>query len=821
MFAEIVFPMPFRNSFTYRIPGEFEELARVGTRAVVPFGKRVLTGFIINVVEETEVTDKIKPLLDILDANPIFTAESIKFYEWISEYYISSLGEALRYSVPHGIDVESKKKIVSDKQFCLELLSKEKNKNSVKAKILSVLSEKDALTLSSLQKEVHHNGIYTALRSLESLGALTVLDELEKPSVSIKKAKYARLLADADEVLDAMPEIEKRSPKQVVILMELLQQKGNPVSLSDLLKKTASNKSSVDSLCSKGLIELFDQEIERKYSEYYSEENKEFVLTEAQSRVVSQVHADVDSSVFKPYLLHGVTGSGKTQVYIELAKQALKNGKTSLILVPEISLTPQITARLFNNFGEKVAVVHSRMSPGERYDTWRGIIAGKYSVVVGARSAIFSPLDNIGLIVVDEEHDSSYKQFENIPRYHARDAAIMRGKLSSCPVVLGSATPSIESMYNARTGKYTLLELKERIDDAKMPEIKLVNVIIEKKKQRMENVFSRTLLDEIAKRIARKEGVIIMQNRRGFATQVYCEDCGETETCISCSVPLVYHINKNILQCHYCGFIKKVPNACTTCGSLKVKYFGTGTQRVEDELEYYFPDARIERVDTDSVSRKGALGTILNSFRKGEIDILVGTQMVAKGLDFSSVTLVGVISAETSLWLPDFRADERAFQLFTQVAGRSGRSKANGEVLIQTQNHNHFVLTKVVENDYEGFFKKEIALREQMGYPPFSRLCLIESKDENEADAKGALADFYTVLSKYARGLKITPPSEAIIARIKNHYRFHILIKSDRKIDPGGALLRNAVLNSFIEFNQKSRFRNVRLFFDIDPQSIS
>jgi primosomal protein N' (replication factor Y) len=321
-------------------------------------------------------------------------------------------------------------------------------------------------------------------------------------------------------------------------------------------------------------------------------------------------------------------------------------------------------------------------------------------------------------------------------------------------------------------------------------------------------------------RLKKKEGVIILQNRRGFATNVYCEDCGEIETCKDCSVPMVYHINKNTLQCHYCGYIKPVPKACSNCGSLNLRYFGTGTQRVEDELAFYFPDAKIERIDSDSITKKGELGALLNRFRKGEIEILVGTQMVSKGLDFPNVTLVGVISAETTLWLPDFRADERTFQLLTQVSGRSGRSKTAGEVIIQTQNEKHFVLQKVVSQDYEGFYQKEIMLRKQTGFPPFTRLCLIESKDENESYAKGAISDFYNFLLQYKKGLRITSPTAAVIAKLKKNYRFHILIKSDRKIDPGGSYLRNAVLNSFINFNRKSRYRNVKLFFDIDPQSI-
>ncbi|MCX6151828.1 MAG: primosomal protein N' [Ignavibacteriales bacterium] len=820
MYAEIVFPLPFRNTFTYSIPDDLIDLAKVGVRAVAPFGKRILTGFIINLSPTTDVKEIIKPIQDILDTTEIFTKDSLKFYEWVSDYYLSSLGEALRNAVPYGIEVETKKKIVGDKIICQELLLLEKNQKSIKAKILSVLAEREVVNLDYLQKVIKKKNIYSALRELEKQGTLTILSELAKAKVGIKKVKYVKLAKTLDEVYEFIPEIEGRSPKQVVVLLELISKKSEAIALSELLKKTKASQSSVDSLVQKELVEVFDKEIDRKFEETYSEDFKNFNLTTQQQKIIDEVTVNINPSTFAPYLLHGITGSGKTQVYIELAKKTLALGKNVLILVPEISLTPQITSRLYNSFGNQIAVVHSRMSYGERYDTWRKIISGEYKIVVGARSALFAPLENIGLIVVDEEHDSSYKQYDLVPKYQARDAAVVRAKISNCPIVLGSATPSVESMYNVRTGKYKILELKERVDDANLPVIKLVNVLIEKKKKRMENIFSKLLLDEIALRLKKKEGVIILQNRRGFATNVYCEDCGEIETCKDCSVPMVFHINKNTLQCHYCGFIKPVPNACTNCGSLSIRYFGIGTQRVEDELDFYFPDARIERIDSDSISKKGELGLILNRFRKGEIDILVGTQMVSKGLDFSNVTLVGVISAETSLWMPDFRADERTFQLLTQVAGRSGRSKTAGEVLIQTQNEKHFVLQKVLANDYEGFYQKEILLREQMGYPPFTRICLIESKDENEDNAKGAINDFYNHLLQYKKGLRITSPLPAIIAKLKKNYRFHILIKSDRKIDPGGAYLRNAVLNSFIQYKQKSRYRNVKLYFDIDPQSI-
>ncbi|MCB0748731.1 MAG: primosomal protein N', partial [Ignavibacteriae bacterium] len=657
MFAEVVFPLPFRHSFTYSIPKEFEESVMIGVRVVAPFGKRTLTGFVINISETTDVKEKIKRLTDVLDDQPIFSKDSLKFYEWVSDYYLSSLGEALKNSVPYGLDVESKKTIISDKEFCLTLFAKEKNIKSTRAKLLKILSEKESFKITYLQKLVRKKSIYSVLKTLEKQGAVTILNEIEDAKVKIKKAKFVSLNKTNDEVYSIMEEIEKKSSKQVVLLLELLNSKEKEIQQSELLKKTKSNQSSINSLEKKGIVKVFDKEVERVYTETYNEKMQEFDLTPNQKTIVEKVSKDIEENNFKTYLLHGVTGSGKTQVYIELAKLSHKKGKTVLILVPEISLTPQITSRFFNNFGSEVTVMHSRMSLGERYDSWRGIINGKYKIVIGARSAIFAPLENIGLIVVDEEHDQSYKQYDLIPKYNARDAAVLKGFFGKVPVLLGSATPSIESMYNSKIGKYELLELPERVDNAKLPKIKLVDIIFEKKKNRMTGVFSKTLLEAIDLRLTKKENVIILQNRRGFATQAYCDDCGTIDMCEDCSVSMVYHINKNIMKCHYCGAVKPAPRGCKTCGSINIKFFGTGTQRVEDELAYHFPNAKIERIDSDTINKKGKLGIILNSFRKGEIDILVGTQIVSKGMDFANVTLVGVISAETSLWMPDFRAD--------------------------------------------------------------------------------------------------------------------------------------------------------------------
>ncbi len=821
MFVEVVFQMPFRKAFTYSVPKELEEFVKVGVRAVAPFGKRTLTGFIINIPDSISLKrDEVKPITDVLDDRAIFTKKSIKFYEWLAEYYLCSLGEALKLLVPQGTDVESKKKIVVDKEFVNELLLKEKRKDSVNFKLLLELSQKNEISFTSLQKAVKKKNIYSQIRKLHNQGAVTIVDEIKEAAVKIKKVKYVKLAKSIAEIYSSFPELDRNSPKQVKILLKLIEAKDIAFPAAELLHKTESSQSSLNGLEQKGLVKIFEKEVDRRFKEHYEEKHQQLILTEDQQEVVDEVSGSLTEDEFKTYLLHGVTGSGKTQVYIELAKKVLGKNKSVLILVPEISLTPQITSRFFNNFGETVTVIHSRMSAGERYDSWRRVLNGKSKVVIGARSALFAPLDKIGLIVVDEEHDASYKSFEMTPKYNARDSAVMLGSIFKCPVVLGSATPSIESMYNAEIGKYKLLSLPKRIDDVKLPKIIFVNIDHEKNKSKTETVFSKVLLDKIEDRLKKKEGIIILQNRRGFSTQIFCSDCGEVEMCENCSVPMVYHINQNKIQCHYCGLIKPVPGACTHCGSINIKYFGTGTERVEDELQFYFPNAKVERIDSDSITKKAYLSNLLLSFSKGEIDILVGTQMVSKGLDFARVTLVGVISAETTLWLPDFRADERTFQLLTQVSGRAGRSKAEGEVIIQTYNERNFVLKKVFENDYSGFYAKEKADREKMGYPPFTRIALIESKDKDINKAKGAITDFYKEIIKFKKLLKISDPTTAQIFKLMNNYRYHILIKSFKDKDPGGSVLRRAILDSWTEFNKKSRFRDVNLFYDVDPQSI-
>ncbi|HEX9253735.1 MAG TPA: primosomal protein N', partial [Ignavibacteriaceae bacterium] len=538
MFVEVVFPLPFRKAFTYSVPKDLQEFTKVGVRAVAPFGKRTLSGFIINIPASISLNkDEVKPITDILDDKPIFTNKTLKFYEWLSEYYLCSLGEALKLLVPQGTDVETKRKIIVDKDFITELLSKEKKKDSIKYKILLELSKRDELSFSTLQKSVKKKNIYSQIRLLHNQGAVTIVDEVEGVKVKAKKVKFVKLAKEIAEIYASFPELDRKSPKQVKILLKMIEAKGIALPVAELLHKTESSQSSLSGLEQKGFVTVFEKEVDRRYKEQYEEDHQKLMLTKQQQEVVDNVLDVLNKNAFHTFLLHGVTGSGKTQVYIELAKKTLAKNKTVLILVPEISLTPQITSRFFNNFGDTVTVVHSRMSAGERFDSWRRVLKGKSKIVIGARSALFAPLSNIGLIVVDEEHDASYKSADMIPKYNARDAAVVLGNIFSCPVLLGSATPSIESMHNAETGKYKLLSLLTRIDDAKLPKITFVNISHEKNKTKSETVFSKILIDKIDDRLKKNEGVIILQNRRGFSTQIFCNDCGEVEMCENCSVP--------------------------------------------------------------------------------------------------------------------------------------------------------------------------------------------------------------------------------------------------------------------------------------------
>lgn len=645
-----------------------------------------------------------------------------------------------------------------------------------------------------------------------------------KPTEKKVIAKYQQV-----ELEELLAKNKIKSPKQIIFL-ELLSGKKN-VLLSKLVKESGISYGSVNSLLKKNMIEIFEEDKKYSYKDIFTEVEKKLILNDEQKYAVDEVCKSLDKNIFDSFLLYGVTGSGKTEVYIRIIKEVIKSGKQAIVLVPEISLTPQLIYRFRSVFGNSVGVIHSKLSEVEKSDTYEKIINDEYKIIVGARSALFSPFKNPGIIVVDEEHDGSYKQ-ENSPRYNARDCAIMLAKYHNAVVLLGSATPSIESYYNADKGKFKLLKLTKRATEIQMPEIKIINTqkkspidydiksrddLIELFRQARAKFLSRELVIALSERLEKKESVILLQNRRGYHSYIECIDCMSVEMCERCSISLTYHKSIELLKCHCCGFTKKKPKVCTQCGSLRIVEKGAGTEKIEEEIVKVFPEARIKRLDSDSVSSKNQLQKVLKSFYDGEIDILVGTQIISKGLDFPNVTLVGVVNADIGLLLPDFRSTEKTFQILTQVSGRSGRSEKSGEVLIQTNHSDYFVFEDVRNHDYKNFYERELRIRKELSYPPFSRIALLEVKSKNREDVEVRIKELYNFIKRVDSKniLELLPPVQPLFAKMNDYHRFHILVKISKQKDISGVYL-NHILREAKSFGKKSFPSGVKFTIDID-----
>jgi len=844
MFVNVVLLLPVEQEFTYLVREELKHSVMIGKRVLVPFGRKILTGVIVGAPETTQVKG-LKYVIDILDDKPIFSSEIILLTKWISEYYLSPWGEVLKIAMPHGLKIKSNRIVKVIASNIEELLKDLQKTSPSQFSVLAALKDRRDISVSQLQKRSGVKSIYAVLNELKRKG-IVAIEERIKGTIKPKTEKFISLSEYAKELVlknTEIPEgISKRQFEMLKLLNDKLGEETRKIEMRSFLKENKITLSTIKAMVRKNLVEVVEEEVYRQLEKEMHYEIPDITLNSNQQYALSEIEKALWSGKFRVFLLHGVTGSCKTQVYIEAIRKVLSAGKTAIVLVPEISLTPQTVARFRAHFGADVTVMHSQMSAGERYDAWRMAYEGKAKIVIGPRSAIFAPLKNIGLVVVDEEHESSYKQFDMSPRYNARDVALMRAMHTNAVVVLGSATPSLESYANALQGKYTLLELPERVDRAQLPAIKIIDMVNERReilnelKEELKKSdkpypkhfkvysISRLLQSYIASRLEKKEGVILLQNRRGYSHIMECYDCGYVEKCDNCEVSLTYHITKKHLRCHYCGFVKAPPSVCPKCGSIEIRMHSFGTQQVQEELQELFPNAVVLRMDKDTTTRKGAHVNILNQFEKGDADILLGTQMVAKGLDFPRVTLVGVVSADTQLLLPDFRASESTFQLLTQVAGRAGRSHLAGEVVIQTTQPEHYSIKYAGTHDFRGFYSEELKYRKELDYPPFSRIILVEFSGDRESEVEHHAKKFAGFLDECRTGksFKVLGPADAAIPKLKNKFRKHIVIKALKDVDPSGASVRSVVREAKTKYESSAlgKNKNIKMVIDVDPQGM-
>jgi primosomal protein N' (replication factor Y) len=842
--VDIALPVPLDHTFTYLVPPDLQSVASIGKRALVPFGRKHLTGIIVGRPATTTIRG-LKPVIDILDVKPSFSPELLALTKWIAEYYITPWGDVLKAATPQGFSQKSKKTIRLITQDIEPLLQATRKSAPRQHTLLQILMNGEPISILQLQKKMRTKSIHTVLNDMQQRGWISVEEEIEKPKVKPRLDRFISMTFDGMKLLSDETIRTSLTHKQLFLheaLQKELSMERDAVEINSFLRQNHASLSSLKTLVKRGLLQITEREVFRRSEYEPAGLPPEITLNSDQQFALHEISTALASGKFRTFLLHGITGSGKTQVYIDAIRHVLTAGKTAVVLVPEISLTPQTVRRFKAHFGDDVAVMHSQMSVGERYDAWRMAHQGKVRIVIGPRSAIFAPLENIGLIVVDEEHDSSYKQFDAMPRYNARDVALVRASHINAVVVLGSATPSVESYANAIHGKYTLLELPQRVDSAQLPTIDIVDMAKERRsvyEELKKNVkesgkefpkrlpyssISRLLQSQISHRLERKEGIILLQNRRGFSHVMECYDCGYVEKCNNCEVSLTFHTTKKHLRCHYCGFVKKPPTICPQCRSVELRMHAFGTQQVQQELQELFPKAIILRMDRDTTSRKGAHHKILQQFGSGGADILLGTQMVAKGLDFPRVTLVGVISADTQMLLPDFRASEGTFQLLTQVAGRAGRSNLAGEVVIQTLQPDHYSLKHVVLHDFHGFYKEELEYRRELDYPPFSRIVLLEFSGERENEVQHhakKFVEYLTVLNQQKRFI-ILGPADAAILKIKNVFRIHVVLKDLKSKDISGVYLHSALIKAKAQYEASPLGVNkkIKMTIDVDPQGM-
>ena len=837
-FVHVALPLPIFKNFTYSVPDHFADSAHIGVRVTVPFGKRSMTGVIVDEVSETTVPG-VKPLSDVLDTEPLFNDEMLRFADWMSEYYVSPIGETLRSMLPQGMSPESSQRVMLAYNDVVQEIAELRRSAPRQAAILTALSDHPkGVTVAFLKKKVGAENLHSQLVALEEKGLIERTTEHGRESKP-KKVNAVRinptLLGDEEALHALFDQLDANAPKQASIMLFLYshaERSGNEfIPNTQVLASAKAGASALAGLVEKGVLEQTQIEQSREeILENREDEPEHEALTDSQTEItpnqdqanaITAITQVMDAGTFKSFLLHGVTGSGKTQVYIEAIRHAVERGKRAIMLVPEIALTIQLVERFKRAFGDRVTVLHSRMSEGERYDSWLRAMRGGCDVVIGPRSALFAPVRDLGIVIVDEEHEASYKQYDAQPRYNARDAAIVRAQLSGAVVVLGSATPSIESYFNALREKYQLLSLPERVDNAREPRMVIVDTVTARKQALMRGSLSVRLISDIRAKLEKKEGVILFQNRRGFSTRLECAACAHSPMCPNCAVTLTYHKPITSLRCHYCGYTRKAETSCVVCGNHDLRQPGVGTQKVEEELAQHLPEAKVLRMDLDTTARKGAHRQILTAFAKGEVDILLGTQMVAKGLDFSRVSLVGVISADTQLLLPDFRASERTFQLITQVAGRAGRRGGmEGEVVVQTAHPEHPAIQAAFAKNYRMMYSDELHNRQALLYPPFARFIVIEVKSEDQKEAEQHAKLFRGLLPAKHPALDIIGPTQSLIWKLKNAYRYQIIVKNNKATDPGGRQFHQVFSRAYEKYREDHGKQSVQIIVDVDAQGM-
>jgi primosomal protein N' (replication factor Y) (superfamily II helicase) len=801
LYCDVSLPVPLDQPFTYSLPDTLRHRVRAGSRLIVPFGTRKLTGVILRCHDDPPEMAT-RDALRLIDSEPVLSAELMALGRWIAGYYCSPLGDVLRGMLPLSSEIRRGKiwTLTDSGRDAARQLLLDSSPDDPVLQILRML-EKRPLSASYLAKTMPLAD--KAIRALERKRFIVSEEvQIERDPLRAPSDRLRVELAAAGKG----PEPKLNKPeRELRAFLELHPGSHNLKELEDMVKHASA---AARSLARKGMVSLKPETLAMKAAIRTRHD-----LNPTQQAAFQQIHEAIQARRFQTFLLHGVTGSGKTEVYLTAIETALAEGRSALLMVPEIALTPQMAGQFFSRFGDRVAILHSAFTDVERTEQWRRIRSGAASVVVGTRSGVFAPVQNLGLIVVDEEHDGSYKQEEN-PRYNGRDVAIVRAQGAGACVVLGSATPSLESRYNAEKGKYTLLELPGRIEARPMPVVELIDMRQEFLETRKQETFSRKLIEALGQRVESGEQTIVLLNRRGFSSFVACRACGERVQCINCSLTLTYHKRDRRLLCHYCGYAEKVPSQCPKCQSEHIYFLGIGSERVEEELHRAFPAARIARLDRDTVTGKRQYETILHDFREGNYDMLVGTQMIAKGHDIPNVTLVGVVAADMGLGMPDFRAAERTFQLLTQVAGRAGRGSLPGIVLVQTINPDHYAVRLAAAQDYQGFYEKELNFRRMMHYPPFSAMANVLVRSEKKEMAMRMSTELGFLLNPPPDKLRVMGPAEAPVPRLKNEYRYQFLIKAaSRK-----AL--NELLQKIRNFAVEHKWGATALVIDVDPLTL-